>query len=176
MKAMHLLAPAAVTVAMMACGAAQANTYDFGTLSVDGHTLTSDTINDGPGVSTDTFTFKTIDALTEFTTGAFTEKTPFEITQVDFTLYNAADEMLATSGSFDPSAGPTPTISANLDPGDYHVVATITVPDEAIGSYTLAVTAVSAAPEAATWMLTIAGVGLAGAALRQRRRTATSVA
>lgn len=43
------------------------------------------------------------------------------------------------------------------------------------GSYTLTIAQATAVPEAATWMLMIAGVGMIGGALRQRRARGVAV-
>ena len=154
--------------------AAQADTYDFGTIG-DSTTFTSNTINHKTsGSYTDYFTFNTTELLAEFTTGAFTESAPFGITSADLTLYAGmigSGMEIATSGIFDPMTMVTPTVAGrDLAPGDYYIKSDVVVPSGSMGSYTVtATTQVSAAPEPGTWALMLLGLGLVGFSLRTAR-------
>ena len=178
---------AAAAVAALSLGAtAQAKTYKLGTLK-SGKTSSSSTINDvnssktTAAVFTDDFTFNVKSPLEDFTTAAITEsetpsgmfKGPFEITSADITLYSGAvgkGTELTTSGFFDPQTQRTPTISDELTKGSYYIQTVVDVPKGDTGSFTVTATPVSAAPEPASWVLMIGGIGVVGSVLRMSRR------
>jgi hypothetical protein len=174
-----LLVAAAAVAALAAGASAHATTYDLGNLGGKGViTHTSPTVNHTAGTFTDEFDFTASTGLMEFTTGAYTEASPFAITSADFTLYSdATGKAITSSGAFDPQTSVTPTISADLDAGKYYLLSTITVPTGSLGSYTLTATSlsVSAAPEPSTWALMIAGVGMIGAVLRRKNGLTAAV-
>ena len=181
-----VFATAAAAFAALSIGsAAQAATYNLGTL-VSGETSTSNTVNHhnttlSTQVYTDKFTFNISSESAEFSTGAFTEASvpghTFKITNVDLTLYNAANHVLATTGNFNPITDPNETLSvADLAKGSYYLLAAVTVPKFEKASYTVNATSISAAPEPAAWALMIMGVGLAGGMLRSGRRQVAALA
>ena len=166
--------------AIVCASQAHANTYALNPyVLTPTYASTSPTVNNknttgSDETFTDDFTFSIVTPYDVYTSASFIESKGYSITLADLTLFSGAPgsgTSLATTGSFDPLTGPTPTLTYGLGTGSYYLEAATTVPSGDTGSYSIIAT-VSSAPEPSIWGLMIVGLGLAGAALRYYPRVA----
>jgi hypothetical protein len=140
---------------------------------------TSPTVTVKTGTTVDDFTFDILNDYNTSSTGLFFEFPAYglAITSADMTLYSGtpADpgSEIVDTGTFDPSTT-TKTLGSTLTSGDYFVQSSVTVPQGATGAFSIAAT-VSAAPEPASWVLMIVGIGGIGLAFRRKQEFSTPV-
>ncbi len=164
---------AAATLSLAAATAANAGTYDLGTL-VDGVTSTVSTATESAGMNTDMFTFNITSPFEVLSTGAFTNSGGFSITEADLKLYSSSGTFEG-GVDYDPKTQPSQSIDATLATGSYYILAKTTA--TGTGSFTVNATpeSVSAAPEPSTWAFMIAGLAMVGGMLRLGRRNGWSM-
>ena len=156
-------------------------TYDLGELSPQVDKTSPTFVVDGTQKKTTAtydFSFSLANTYGTSATGSFTVVPQFSenFSDAQLELFSGTPANFSSATAldlvdFNPSKkDEARTLADILNPGNYFVQATVTVPKGDTGPFTVAATvkSISKAPEPSTWLLMMLGVGGLGLALRRR--------